>query len=546
MQGLMQRQPLLISDIVRHAARHHGKREIVSKQIDGTIHRTTWSEVEVRSRRLGRALQQLGIVPGELVGSLAWNGFRHLELFYGVSGSGVILHTINPRLSIGDITYIANHAGDVAIFVDLSFVKLAEQIAPLMGDKLRHVIMLCPASEMPKLTLPAKVALHCYETLIDEADGDFAWPELDENSGTVVCYTSGTTGRPKGVLYSNRSAVLHAMMAISPDVFSMRATDCVLPGGQMFHVTGWGLPYCAAMVGAKLVLTGPHLDGASLAELTEAEDVTFMLGVPTIWFGLLDEFRRKTSRPRTLQRILVAGSALPRLLVDAFGAWGVDVQQAWGMTETSPVVTYNAPLHETRSLAGDALAALKLRQGRCIFGADIKIVDGDGNELPWDGNSFGDLKTRGPWIVERYMGGEGVGAESDGWFHTGDVATMDANGFVELVDRTKDVIKSGGEWISSIALENIAVAHPDVQEAAAIAVPHPRWVERPLVLVVPKPGRTIDTASVVALYEGAVAKWWIPDRVVAVEELPHTATGKLNKLALRSRYGSVFADDVTK
>jgi acyl-CoA synthetase (AMP-forming)/AMP-acid ligase II len=542
MQGLMQRQPLLVSDTIRHAARHHGGQEIVSKLIDGTIHRTTWRQVERRSRQLARVLQQLGIAPGERVGSLAWNGFRHLELFYGVSGSGVILHTINPRLALDDIAYIATHAGDVALFVDTSFAELAAQLAPHLGERLRHVVMLCPPAELPAVPLPPGVALHCYETLMDQADDSFTWPVLDENTGTVVCYTSGTTGRPKGVLYSNRSAVLHAMMAISPDVFAMRATDCVMPGAQMFHGTAWGLPYCAAIVGAKLVLTGRYLDGASLATLMQAEGVTFMIGVPTIWFGLLDELRRTNQRPRTLQRILVAGSALPRLLVDAFGTWGVDVQQGWGMTETSPIVTYNAPVPPTAGLSGEDLSSLKLRQGRCVFGADIKVVDAEGHELPWDGAAFGDLKTRGPWVVREYMGGDGVGADADGWFHTGDVATVDANGFIELVDRTKDLIKSGGEWISSIALENIAVAHPDVREAAAIAVPHPKWVERPLVLVVPKEGGTVDPASVLAMYEGQVAKWWIPDRVMVVDDLPHTATGKLNKLALRARFGSAYAD----
>jgi len=537
MQGLMQRQPLLLSSLMSHAARHHGGREIVSKQLDGSLHRTTWRELQQRSRRLARVLAGLGVQMGGRVGTLAWNGFRHLELFYGVSGSGAVCHTINPRLATDDVAYIAQDGGDVVLFADLSFSGLVQHIAPRLTGALRAVVMLCGPAEMPILTLPPGMALLCYESLMAASDDTYVWPDFDENAASALCYTSGTTGKPKGVLYSHRAAVLHATMAISPDVFCLRATDVVLPGASMYHATAWGLPYCAALVGAKLVLSGNYLDGASLYALMEQEGVTFMVGVPTIWLGLLQYLRETGQRPTTLQRLLAAGSACPRVLIDSFGAWGVDVQHAWGMTETTPVVTYNAPTPATAHLAGEHLAALKLRQGRCMFGADFKIVDDEDRELPWDGKVFGALKVRRPWVTREYMhrGADGA-ADADGWLTTGDVATVDENGFVELVDRTKDLIKSGGEWISSIALENIAVSHPDVLEAAAIAVPHPKWVERPLVLVVCRPSATVTEQDVLALYEGQVAKWSIPDRIVVVPELPHTATGKLNKLALREAW----------
>jgi fatty-acyl-CoA synthase len=541
MQGLMQRQPLLLSAVIRHAARHHPAGEVVSKLLDGSVHRTNYREIERRSRCLARALQALDIHVGDRVATLAWNSYRHLELYYAVSGSGVVCHTVNPRLATDDIAYIINHAADVVLFAEASFADLVRQIAPAIAASVRAVVFLTNEAGMPEVMLPAGMDALCYETLMAQADESFVWPEFDENTASVLCYTSGTTGRPRGVLYTHRSCVLHAMMACSPDIFSARAIDRMLLGTSMYHATSWGLPYVATMVGAALILPGRWLDPANVHSLLEAERATFTAGVPTIWLGLLQHLKATGARLTTLQRIVVAGSACPPLLIDAFGAWGIDVRHLWGMTETSPVVACNAPLPATAGRDAEATTRVKLRQGRCIFGADLKIVDAEDRELPWDGVAFGDLKVRGPWITQEYLHLGKVGAaDAEGWFATGDIATIDADGFMEVVDRTKDVIKSGGEWISSIVLENIAVLHPHVAEAAAIAVPHPKWIERPLLLVVPRDGTQLAVADVLALFEGKIARWWIPDGVVFVDALPHTATGKLNKLALRQAYATHY------
>ena len=536
MFGLMQPQPLLLSSVIAHAARHHGSTEVVSKLTDGSLHRSTYAEVEQRARRLVRVLQGMGVQPGDRVATLAWNGYRHLELFYAVCGMGAICHTVNPRLAPDDVALTMHDAGDCVLFADADFAGLIAGLVPRVPT-LRAVVAMCGDDQVPNLPLPAGVALASYEALMAQAEEDYAWTSFDENTASVLCYTSGTTGRPKGVLYSHRSALLHAYAANMADVFGLRATDRVLAAASMYHATGWALPYCAPIVGAALILPGRHLDGASLVQTLNDERVTFSAGVPTIWLGLLQQLRTSGARLRTLKRLAIGGSACPQLLIEALREYGVEVQHAWGMTETSPVVTYNAPVPATAHLPPEDAMRLRLKQGRAVCGTDIRIVDGAGAELPWDGAAFGDLQARGHWICRAYLNrGEDGAADAQGWFNTGDVATIDPHGYAEMVDRSKDVIKSGGEWISSIQLENIAVSHPDVMEAAIIAARHPKWMERPLLLVVPKAGCTLDARSVLALYDGAVATWWRPDEVVVVDELPHTATGKLNKLALRARY----------
>ena len=538
MFGLMQNYPLMISSLLTHAARHHGSGEVVSRTHDGSIHHTTWGETERRARRLARVLQRLGVGDGDRVGTLAWNDYRHLEVYYAAPGMQAICHTVNPRLHPDDVTYIINHASDRVLFVDIGFAPLLNQIAPRVGDSVRDVVMLGTPAQMPEVTLAPGMRLHCYDTLMAEADEDYAWPGFDENTASALCYTSGTTGRPKGVLYSHRSTVLHAYATALPDVLALRATSRILPVVPMFHVNAWGIPYATAMTGAALILPARHLDGASMAALLNQERVTLTCGVPTVWLGLLQHLRSSGEKLHTVSRIMTGGSAAPPLLIEAFrDEYGVTVEHGWGMTELSPVGTYNAPKLGQIGLEKDAAVRHMLKQGRILSGIDMKIVDGEGHELPWDGVAFGDLMVRGPWVTSAYYGdAPGSAVDAEGWFATGDVATIDPDGFMEITDRSKDVVKSGGEWISSITLENIAVSHPDVLEAAVIAARHAKWDERPLLLVVPRPGHTIDPASVLQIYEGKVAKWWLPDAVVVVDALPHTATGKLLKTALRSRY----------
>ncbi len=538
MLGLMQPHPLMISSLLTHAARHHATGEVVSRTHEDTIHRYTWADVERRARRLVRVMQTLDIGAGDRVGTLAWNGYRHLEVYYAAPGMQAICHTINPRLHPDDIAYIVNHAGDKVLFADASFAPLVTAVAPAIRDTVRHVVMMTDAANLPEVTLAPGMTLHCYDSLMDDADEDYVWPVFDENAASALCYTSGTTGRPKGVLYSHRSTVLHAYAIALPDVINLRAATRVLPVVPMFHVNAWGIPYGSALVGASMVLPGRHMDGRSLASLLNAERVTVTCGVPTVWLGLLQHLRASGETLEHHPRIMTGGSAAPPLLIDAFrDEYGVRVEHGWGMTELSPVGTYNAPKPAQAGLTGAALTAHTLKQGRILPGLDMKIVDGDGRELPWDGKAFGDLKVKGPWVTSAYYGDEpGSALDAEGWFTTGDVATIDPDGFMEITDRSKDVVKSGGEWISSITLENIAVSHPDVAEAAVIAARHPKWDERPLLLVVPRPGHTIDPAAVLKIYEGKVAKWWLPDEVLVVPDLPHTATGKLQKTALRDRY----------
>ena len=541
MLGLMQQQPLLISSFIRHAARNHGAVEVISRLGDDQMHRTNYAEVEQRSRRLMRVLQRLGVKPGDCVATLAWNSHRHLELYYAISGMGAVCHTVNPRLALDDIAYIVNHAEDVVIFTDPFFAGLIALLAPLVKDKVRAVVLMADEAGMVDVPLAPGMRLECYDSLMAAADADFEWPSFEENTAGALCYTSGTTGRPKGVLYSHRSTVIHALGFNQPDALGMHATDRVLLCTPMFHACGWAIPYIAPMVGAAQIYPGRFLDGASLHAMAETERATFSFGVPTVWLGVLQHLRETGGALTTLRRLFSGGSAIPEALFRAYQEYGTEIIHAWGMTEMSPLGTINLPNATTASLPPEEALKLKLKQGRGVYLVERKIVDPEGKELPWDGEAFGDLYVRGPWICNEYhkLGSEGA-ADAEGWFKTGDVGRIDPQGYLELVDRSKDVIKSGGEWISSIALENIAVSHPDVAEAATIAANHPKWQERPLVLVVPKPGRSVTAESVLALYKGQVASWWIPDKVLVVDELPHGATGKLNKVALRQMYGDAL------
>ncbi len=530
MLGLMQTQPLLVSSILTHAARHHGDGDIVSREASGALHRTTYAALERRARRLARALARLGVGPGDRVATLAWNGHRHVEAYYAVPGIGSVIHTVNPRLSPDDIAYILGDAGSVVLLAESGFAALVAGIAPRL-PQLRAVVVLSEDGVLPDLPLAPGQALLDYETLLADADEDFAWPRLDEMSASTLCYTSGTTGQPKGVLYSHRSQVIHAYAINLPDVLGLRAVDRVLPVVPMFHVNAWGIPHAAPLVGAALILPGRQLDGASLTDLMNRERATFSAGVPTVWLGLLQHLRATGEQLDTVERLVCGGSACPAMLFESFAEYGVEVLHAWGMTETSPLGTFAS------AKQGALDPARQLRtQGRAVAGLDMRITDDAGREVAWDGEQFGNLEVRGSWVLRRYFGYEEDATTPDGWFPTGDVATIDSNGYMQITDRTKDVVKSGGEWISSIQLENIAVEHPDVAEAAVIGAKHPKWDERPLLLIVPKPGRGVDPDAVMQLFEGRVAKWWLPDEVLIVEDLPHSATGKINKLALRKRF----------
>lgn len=540
MFGLMQKEPLVIPSILRHAARHHGAAEVVSRDDDGTIRRTTYAALAGRARQLARALTALGVKPGDRLATLAMNSDRHFELYYAISGVGAICNTVNPRLALDDIAYIINHAEDGILFADAGFASLVEQLAPLISGVVRAVVLLCEPRRMPKLTLMPGMRALCYEDLMAGQDDDYDWPVLDEMAASSLCYTSGTTGRPKGVLYTHRSMVLHGMIMNFADVTALRAVDRVLTVVPMFHANAWCLPYAAPMAGASMIMPGRHLDPVSTLGLLNGERATITAGVPTIWLNLLAHLRETGGRIETLRRILCGGTAVPRSLMADYEAMGVPIIHAWGMTETGPLATVNAPTPVTVGLDDDSGLDKRVRQGRVVFGVDVRAVNEAGAEVAWNDTEQGNLEVRGNWVASGYFRMPETHIADGTWFPTGDVGTFDSDGFVKLTDRTKDLIKSGGEWISSVALENIAMGHDDVFEASAIAVPHPSWSERPVVLVVPHPGRRPDPDALRDYFRGRVANWWVPDRVIVLDELPHGPTGKVLKAALRERYATLF------
>lgn len=539
MLGKMMNMPLLISSILQHVARHHGQVEVVSRRVEGDIHRYTWADCAIRARQVASALEGIGITQGDRVGTLAWNGYRHLETYYAVCGMGAVTHTINPRLHPDQIAWMIGHAENVAIAFDMTFLPIIQTIWARCPT-VKTWIALCEANQLPSDT--GIENLVSYEALLQKGSTEWRWPTFDEQQASGLCYTSGTTGDPKGVLYSHRSTILHAYASCLPDAFGFSARDCILPVVPMFHVNAWGIPYAAPLVGAKLVLPGPNLDGRSLYELFEAEHVTFSGGVPTIWFGLLNHLESHQLRFSTLKRTVIGGSACPPAMINAFReGYGVEVLHAWGMTELSPLGSVCSL--QSKHLA-EPLEAQRRRlekQGHAFFGVDLKIVDDTGAELPWDGSSQGNLMARGPWVIQEYFkaaGGDPLqyDAQGEGWFPTGDVATIDSDGYMQITDRSKDVIKSGGEWISSVDLENLAVAHPGVAMAAVIGVSHPKWDERPLLVVVPKPGVVLGRDELLQFFEGKVARWWIPDDVQFVDAIPLGPTGKMLKNRLRERF----------
>ncbi|MGH2342337.1 long-chain-fatty-acid--CoA ligase [Segnochrobactraceae bacterium EtOH-i3] len=531
MRGMMMDVPLLTTSVLRHAALNHGDTEIVSRTVEGPIHRYTYKDAWARTQKLANALKKLGLEFGDRVGTLAWNGYRHLELYYGIAGSGMVCHTINPRLFHDQIAFIINNGADRVMFVDLTFVPILEAIVDKVPT-LEAIVVMTDEAHMPKSAILPN--LLCYETLIAEEPDEFLFPEFDENTAAGMCYTSGTTGDPKGALYSHRSCVLHAMATCWPDVFNISASSTVMPVVPMFHVNAWGMPYSAPIVGAKLVLPGGLMDGASLFELIEGEGVTVTAGVPTVWMNLLDWMAAHGRKFSRLERVMVGGAALPPVMIGRFAALGVDARQAWGMTETSPVGLACALKPKHAALSPDDRIALEAKQGRPLFGMEFRVVNDDLEEVPRDGKSYGSMLVRGPWVAAGYFGLDKSAAHKvPGWFDTGDVVTQDADGFIQIVDRNKDVVKSGGEWISSIELENIAQAHPAVKEAAVVGRADPRWGERPVLVVVLKDGESFSRQEMVAYYTNKVAKWCIPDDVIVVHELPHTATGKLQKMRIR-------------
>ena len=534
-QGLMQQHSLMISSIIEFAERWYPNVEVVSRTTEGPIHRYTYRDMGLRARCVANALHELGVKPGDRVGTLAWNGYRHMELYFGVSGSQAVLHTVNPRLFAEQMAYVINHGGAKILFIDLTFVSLLEALADQLAH-IKHIVVMTDREHMPATSLSNVL---CYEDLIDASSSDYEWPEFDENSASSMCYTSGTTGNPKGVVYSHRSTLIHAMGSSIPNGLGLSATDTVLLVVPQFHVNSWGVSYAAPMNGCKLVLPGPAMDGASVYELLEQEKCTLSLAVPTVWMMLTAYLRESGATLPYMKRVVIGGSAVPEAMIREFESdYDVQVIHAWGMTETSPLGTLNFLMPHLQDLPYDEQMPIKLKQGKSIFGINIRIVDDEGNSLSHDGKAFGRLQARGHWVTSGYYKPDADDSvDAEGWFDTGDVATIDEDGYMMITDRTKDVIKSGGEWISSIEIENLTVGHPEIVEAAVIAISHPKWDERPLVIAVKKNGSTIDRTALLQYLAGSLARWQLPDDVIFVDELPHGATGKLNKLKLRELYG---------
>jgi 3-(methylthio)propionyl---CoA ligase len=533
MLGLMQDWPLLCHRIIDHAASHHADRMVVTRSLEGPIHQTSYRAIRARALKVAQRLDRDGIRLGDRVATMAWNTWRHMESWYGILGIGAVYHTVNPRLFPDQIAWIVNHAEDRMMFVDVTFLPLLEKLADKLPTIERYVV-LTDAAHMPKTALSNAVP---YEEWIGEVDGDFAWQSFDENTAAGMCYTSGTTGNPKGVLYSHRSNVLHAFMAALPDSKGISSRDVVLPVVPFFHANGWSLAFSTPMVGGALVLPGAKLDGASIYELLDTYKVSFTAAVPTVWLMLLQDLEKTGAMLPHLKRVVIGGSACPRAMTQAFqDKYGVEVIHAWGMTEMSPLGSLCTLKPEYAALSGDARLDVQMKQGHPPFGVEMKITDDNNKPQPWDGKTFGRLKVRGPAVARAYFKDDSNILDEDGFFDTGDVATMDAHGYMQITDRSKDVIKSGGEWISSIDLENLAVGHPKVAEAAVIGVRHPKWDERPLLVVVLKKDQNASKDEILSFLQGKIAKWWMPDDVTFVDEIPHTATGKILKTALREQF----------
>jgi fatty-acyl-CoA synthase len=543
MLGLMQDWPLLCHRVIDHAAKNHPDRQVISRSIEGEIHATTYPQVRARALKVAQRLARDGIGKGDRVATLAWNTWRHLEAWYGILGIGAVYHTVNPRLFTDQIVWIVNHAEDRLMMTDLTFVPLLEKFADRLKPVERYVV-LTDSAHMPKTSLRNAVP---YEEWIAEVDGDFAWASFDESTAAGMCYTSGTTGNPKGVVYSHRSNVLHSMTAISMDCIGLSSREIVMPVVPMFHANGWSLALSAPMTGSAMVMPGAKLDGESIYQLLDQYRVSCTAAVPTVWLMLLQYLEATGAKLPYLNKVVIGGSACPREMTRKFqDIYGVEVFHAWGMTEMSPLGTVCTLKPRYAELSGEARLDVQQKQGHTPFAVEMKITDDAGRELPWDGKTFGRLKVRGPAVAKAYFKGEGGEIlDPEGFFDTGDVATIDPQGYMQITDRSKDIIKSGGEWISSIDLENLAIAHPKIAEAAVIGVKHPKWDERPLLIVVLKPGQSADKREVLDFLDGKIAKWWMPDDVVFVDEIPHTATGKIQKITLRERFGDYVLPTAT-